>query len=224
VTVLAQHRWKSNAELIADVAKLGYIGDMVLDATYGKGTFWKVFQPEYLWANVYGDKLHIFHGGYKTELHVGLDFTNIRPYEDGDFDTVVLDGPYKLNGTPDPKVDERYGVHEPTRWQDRMALIHDGIAECARVLKPGGTFLLKCQDQVVSGHMVWQTDEFTATAEKHGLKKIDRFDLIGKGRKQPMAATERVREDGTVLKRKARKQRHAHGRGSSLLVFRKVKP
>src|SRR5690606_27767225 len=46
VTVLAAHRWRNNAEMIADVAKLGYITGDVLDTTYGRGGFWTVYMPE----------------------------------------------------------------------------------------------------------------------------------------------------------------------------------
>jgi hypothetical protein len=90
-------------------------------------------------------------------------------------------------------------------WQARHALIRAGIDECSRVLRPGGLLLLKCQDQVSSGEVRWQTDEFTAHAASLGLTKIDRFDLVSTVRSQPMTG---------------RVQRRAHGRPSSLLVFR----
>ena len=32
--------WRNNSELIADVARLGYIEGTVLDVTYGLGNFW----------------------------------------------------------------------------------------------------------------------------------------------------------------------------------------
>ena len=36
VTVLAAKSWKTSADLIADVAKLGYLNGNILDPTYGK--------------------------------------------------------------------------------------------------------------------------------------------------------------------------------------------
>jgi len=193
VTVPAAFAWPSNAHLIADVAKLGYLRPIVLDVTYGKGTFWKIWRPYDLIA-------------HDLKLDGG-DFRAL-PYAAGDaFGTVVFDPPYKLNGTPTPEVDARYGAHEPTRWQDRMALCFDGAAECRRVLAPKGHLLWKCQDQVVSGHVVWQTYEFTEFAVGQlRLKLVDRFDMLGTARPQPM---------------EGRKQEHAHGRPSTLLVFRK---
>ena len=86
------------------------------------------------------------------------------------------------------------------------------ICEMHRVLKPGGIMFLKCQDQVCSGAIRWQTRLFADYAEGQGLRLVDRFDLLGKGRPQP----KRTRKDG-----KPSKQQHAYGRPSTLLVFRK---
>lgn len=194
--MLAADRWKSNAELIADVAQLGYLDGHVLDCTYGRGVFWKAWAPERL----------TFH-----DLRLdGVDFRSL-PYGRGIFDASVIDGPYKLNGTSS-EPDIRYGVDVYTGPEGRHELICQGITECARVTKPLGYVLVKCQDQVCSGRVWWQTDIFTRHAEALGLGKVDRFDLLGKGRKQP----ERSRKDGNPSR-----QQHAHQRPSTLLVFRK---
>src|SRR5688572_16542597 len=98
--------YKSNAELIEAAAKLGYLKRewVTLDPTYGNGTFWKLWRPEALYCH--------------DLAWTGMDFTNLT-YQDSHFDAVVFDPPYKLNGTPTPGVDTRYGVQVPTRWQDR---------------------------------------------------------------------------------------------------------
>lgn len=197
-TVLAAHSWRDNGELIADVAALGYLRleDRTLDMTWGRGRFWTRFRPTVL----VGVDLN-------TDADVRADNADL-PFADSTFDAVVYDPPYKLNGTPSlGDFDNRYGVDRATRWQDRHDLIIEGIDEAARVLRSGGVFLLKCQDQVCSGAMRWQTDEFSEAARNVGLEKIDRFDLLGKHRPQPM---------------EGRTQRHAHGRPSTLLVFRAV--
>jgi hypothetical protein len=190
--VLAAKNWKTNGHLIADVAKLGYLRQdwLTLDPTYGEGTWWKVWHPNIL----------ICHDRYRLD---GVDFRNL-PYSDKHFGAVAFDPPYKLNGTPTPTVDLRYGVDKPMRWQDKMEMIKDGITECARVTS--NILLIKCQDQVCSGKVRWQTDEFTERAREAGLTKIDRFDYYGGYRRQP---------DDT-------RQVHARGRGSTLLVFRRV--
>lgn len=121
----------------------------------------------------------------------------------------VFDPPYKLNGTPAlGDFDARYGIEEVTRWQDRMDRIDEGIMSARRALAFGGRLLVKCQDQVCSGQVRWQTDHITHLASLLGMGKVDRFDLLGTHRPQPPGRT----------------QKHAHGRPSTLLVFvRKAK-
>lgn len=189
--------WPTNAHLIADCARLGYLRptDRVLDPTYGKGTFWKVWKPDALTAS---DGI-----ASKSPLGRAVDVRHL-PWPDKYFDSSVYDGPYKLNGTSRPEdefVDERYGVHEKARWQDRMALLADGTVECARVTERH--LLVKCQDQVVSGKKRWQTTWVTEAAEKAGFGLVDRFDFPSY-RPQPM---------------EGRTQRTAHVCSSQLLVF-----
>lgn len=175
--------------MIADVAQLGYITGTVLDVTYGNGTFWKYWTPPVL----------ITH-----DLAIdGVDFRKL-PEPDASVDCVVLDPPYKLNGTPAlGEFDERYGISVMT-WQQRHMMIARGIREAERVLRVTGHLLLKCQDQVCSGHVRWQTFEFTERAMSFGFRLVDRFDMLGKARPQP----------------KGRRQVHAQGRPSTLLVFK----
>ena len=195
--ILSAQRWPNNAEMIADVAKLGYLDGDVLDVTYGYGNFWNTWVPESLTACDLNIEL--------SPLGVSVDFTDL-PFGDSSFDAVVFDPPYKLNGTPTPSVDRRYGVHEPTTWQDRHQLIRDGLSECARVSKR--YVLLKCMDQVCSGKKRWQTIEFTNHAEALGFRLDDRFDLLNRPRPQPSG----------------RRQLHAQVNYSTLLVFKRGKP
>lgn len=192
-TVLAAHRWPTNAHLIEDVARIGYLRKdwPTLDPTYGKGVWWKRWRPDNLTT----------HDRYTLD---NVDFRCL-PHTNGEFKVVAFDPPYKLNGTPTPATDGRYGVDVIASWQERHTLIRDGLTECTRVLMAGGYLLLKCQDQVCSGEVRWQTDEFTRHALSLGLDKVDRFDLLGSGRPQP----------------EGRRQMHAHGRPSTLLVFRR---
>lgn len=189
--VLASGNWLTNGDLIADVARLGYLKGHVLDCTYGKGRFWTKFQPRTL----------VMHD-------IALDNVDFRklPEVDEKFDSVVIDPPYRLNGTPDrDDFDNRYGVQEYTTWQDRHSLIREGITECIRVLKVNGFLLIKCQDQVCSGAVRWQTRIFTEHAESHGVRLVDRFDFKTGNRPQPAG----------------RKQVHARRNTSTLLVLRK---
>ncbi len=185
----------TNGELIADVARLGWLkeGWDILDPTYGQGTFWSVWKPtaSKLWTSDIAP----------AEMYVEeADFRKL-PWKDRRFDAVVFDPPYKLNGTPSGP-DERYGVDEPTRWQDRMELIRLGTLECARVAKT--MLLVKCMDQVCSGKVRWQTDLVTEAAAQAGFDKVDRLDFPS-FREQPAG----------------RRQVHARRNHSTMLVFKR---
>lgn len=199
--VLAIGPWANNAELIADCNRLGYLNDQdaVLDPTYGLGRFWTVWQPHTLTASDLDPA--------KSPLGRPVDFTAL-PWADGSFDAVVFDPPYKLNGTSTgtgaATCDADYGVAEPSTWQDRHQLIRDGITECVRVTRPGGMVLVKCQDQVCSGQVRWQTHEFAAHAVAGGCRLVDALHLSGH-RPQPAG----------------RRQVHARRNYSTLLVLRK---
>jgi DNA modification methylase len=128
------------------------------------------------------------------------------PWLDGSFRHVVFDPPYKLNGTGGSHgPDAAYGVANSVRWQDRMRLCRDGIVECLRVLDVGGVLLVKCQDQVCSGRVRWQTIEFSCHAEAHGARLVDMLHLVSY-RAQPVG----------------RRQVHARRNYSTMLVLEKV--
>lgn len=198
----------TNADLMVDCRDLGYIGDgIVLDPTFGRGTFWKLWRP----AGLVGTDLD----PAKSETGVSVSCTAL-PYGDGSVECLVLDLPYKLNGTPDGIVDERYGVHRATSRDGRHALMFDGITEAARVLRPasvrpkrlGGVLLFKCQDQVNGGKVRWQTRMMADHGEAHGFELVDSL-LFVSYRKQPSD------DDEDAV------QEHARRNVSTLLVFRR---
>lgn len=199
---MAIHAWKSNAHLIADCARLGYLrkGWRTLDCTYGLGTFWKLWRPDSLFVSDLNPQK--CPAGECVDFRCA-DFRHL-PWSDRFFDCVVFDPPYKLNGTPTEAVDARYGVDEVDTRQGRMDLIRDGLTECARVLGDG-YLLMKCQDQVNGGKVRWQTYEFTKHAESLGLELVDRFDLLSY-RAQPAGV----------------RQVHARRNASTLLVFQRA--
>lgn len=219
---------RTNAQLVVACVQLGYLRhDMhVLDPTYGLGRFWRDWHPRHLVACDLDPT--------RSPLGHSIDFTDL-PYPAGCFDAVVLDGPYKLNGTGGSHPsDDAYGVANTETWRARHALICAGIADAARVLAPGGTLLVKCQDQVCSGAVRWQTHEFTACAIEHGCDLVDMLHLVGY-REQPEFVTCR-RCRGTGMQRvrvhpvcdlcagsgrRPRAWRHAHRNYSTLLVFRR---
>ncbi len=185
--------WPTNAHMIADCARLGYLRShwLTLDPTYGLGNFWTIWQPTHLVA-----------GDLFTKADMRIDFTAL-PFRNQRFNAVVYDPPYKLNGTPSA-ADIAYGVNVPTRWQDRIKLIIAGAIDCARVVKCDGYLLIKCQDQVVSGRKVWQTDIISRSMANCGMTKVDRLDFLTNPRPQPHT-----------------RQLHARQNYSTMLVFQK---
>lgn len=214
--VVACYPWRTNADLLYDAWRMGYVSGRVFDATPGiDGLWWRNLRQ----AGGYVDGIErIFLNTSPDGVKPYFDFRETW-YADKEFDAVAFDPPYKYNGNPEglSELSERYGVDVPARWQDRLLMMVDGLIECIRITKPGGHILVKCQDQVVSGAVRWQTQELTQVADtgaRLGEKAtsaataalVDRFDMLGHHIPQPM---------------KGRKQRHAHGRPSTLLVFRR---
>lgn len=190
--------WSDNAAMICDLAALGYVFGTVLDPTYGLGRFWTRHTPTSLTACDLNPK--------RSPIGYPVDFRNM-PFQDRQFDTVVFDPPYKLNGTGGSHAsDEAYGVElKGVPWQDKMQLCRDGITECVRVLVLGGHLLVKCQDQVCSGAVRWQTRDFADHAESLGCRLVDMVHFTGH-RDQPAG----------------RRQVHARRNYSSMLVLRHV--
>lgn len=194
-TVLAAHNWHTNAELIADVARLGYLkkSDVTLDPTYGRGNWWTKWRPDQL-----------------VEHDVGLDgvlFTDL-PEDDDTFDAVAFDPPYVSTGGRDttgmPEFFDRYGMtNAPRTPAGVQELINKGLDEIARVVKPKGKVLVKCANYISSGKL-WTGTYYT---QQHafglGWKLVDLFEHIGSPRPQPSG----------------RRQVHARRNLSTLLVF-----
>jgi len=233
--VLAVSAARNNAELIAQLAgdPLHYLEQSwrVLDPTFGRGRFWRLFHPDELVA----------HDLDPAKAPDGpADFRRL-PYPDESFDAVVLDGPYKLNGAAGSHAsDIDYGVASKATVEERHRLICDGITEAARLVRPawrvrvdrgrteprGGIVLVKCQDQVNAGAIRWQTREFADHAESVGLELVDALLLTGY-RAQP----DRTRKhgecrgagcDGCTAGRVPSRQEHAARNYSTLLVTRKA--
>lgn len=211
MTIMRCTAWPSNAELIADVASLGHIRGAVLDPTYGRGRWWKTYRPENL---VTRDR--------KTDP--SWDFRTMAEFADETFDCVAFDPPYvavggrKTIGAKVKDFTDSYGMD--TAERDPKAVqeaINDGMAQSARVLKPGGILLVKCSDYISSGEL-WPGTHFTwvwATIQI-GFEHVDTFIHLSKsGGPQPK---DRTRADGKPVR-----QHHARSNSSVLFVFRRPK-
>lgn len=186
----------SNGVLIATVARLGYLGrptSTVLDVTHGRGLWWTRYRP--------------------AGLVIGTDDFRHRPDPDASVEIVTYDPPYISTGNRETSsVDDfydRYGLGELKGAPAIRRLIDDGLAECARILAPGGYLLVKCMDYVESGHKVCNTVHVYNEAERLGLTFVDRFHHLTGGGPQP----------ATNLDGSPREQRHAREVTSMLWVF-----
>ena len=203
--ILAFAGRKKNDELILALRDLGWLDaeSRTLDPTYGKGRFWKLWQPNDLVRTDIVPRLS------PDTKRKGLDATKLHETFGQEFDVVVIDGPYKLNGTPDgggpADSDEDYGVHVPARWQDRYTLLEDMMRSGVRVLKPKERgkkkprLLFKCQDQVVSGQKRFQSVDFAVLGRELGLRLADTLYVEGY-RAQPSGRTQKhAQQDFSVM-------------------------
>jgi hypothetical protein len=220
VTIYAAHRWRTNAELVADIAELYLDRRMVtVDVTYGLGAWWNAWRPGEL----------VPHGldlDGRGHLDDGVDFTAL-PEADGTYDLAAFDPPYvstggrETQGAAGEELARRFGMGtsspSPAANQD---LVNAGLAELYRVLKPStrrnepvtGLAIVKVQDYVSSGRLFDGVYRTTTAALDLGFLVLDRFELLTSGGPQPTA-----NRDGTP-----RRQVHARRNHSTMLVLLKA--
>jgi hypothetical protein len=136
----------NNDDLFPQILSL-YVapGSTVADITYGKGVFWK----------------NVPKGAYRlksSDLSTGTDSREL-PYQDGTIDCVVFDPPYMH--TPGGSAHVGHQNFENYYKNNNIAsksgakyheavleLYNDTASEVKRVLRDGGVFIVKCQDEV----------------------------------------------------------------------------
>lgn len=185
-------------------------GALIADVTYGGGVFWK---------NVPVGKYRVC----ATDIAGGVDCRKLL-YEDGSLDCVVLDPPYMeglLRKTEDhlagqgtySQFREYYSngdaqsENEPKWHAAVLNLYCQAGAEAHRVLREGGTLIVKCQDEV-SANRQWLTHiEIYNEYAQLGFYCKDLFVVM----RQNKAAISRLK-----------KQVHARKNHSYFLVFVKI--
>jgi tRNA G10 N-methylase Trm11 len=134
----------TNDEIFPHILSL-YVapGSTVADITFGNGVFWKGIDP----------RLYCLK---PTDLATGTDCRKL-PYRDGSIDSLVFDPPYMHTPGGTAHVGhqnyEQYyrnnGATSTKKYHEAVLdLYFETATEAWRVLKNGGTFIVKCQDEV----------------------------------------------------------------------------
>lgn len=174
---------RTNADLMVDCQRLGYLDGTILDLTYGKGSFWSKLPDLHVAKNdLHPDKGDFHH-----------DFTNF-PDDLGFWTSVVFDPPYRLGGTPStPDFDDAYGLEEYRSPADVRSLIEGGTREACRLSVCH--VLVKTQDHVSSGRLQPLTSWVIEAAQSTGAVLVDSLHVVA-GRKQPPGRTQRRARHG----------------------------
>ncbi len=159
-------------------------GATVADVTYGKGIFWKKV-PD---------------GAYNllaTDIETGVDCRDL-PYEDATIDCVVLDPPYmeglyrrdKRNLAGDGTFAPFRETYSNGKTDNGEPKYHAAVIdlyvkagmEAARVLKPYGVFIVKCQDEVGANVQNLTHVELVNAYTAQGFYARDLFVLVRSNR------------------------------------------
>lgn len=122
-------------------------GKLILDACCGSKMMWfEKNDPRVLYCDIRQEE-HTLCDGRHLEVKPDLvcDFRNL-PLPSDHFIHVAMDPPHMNKLGKDSYMALKYGVLLPT-WKDDL---RQGVDECFRVLKPGGTFILKWNEYQIS--------------------------------------------------------------------------
>jgi hypothetical protein len=198
-------------------------GATVADVTYGRGAFWRgVPDGDYtLLASDIAAKADDRPAPVRGRVRSGVDCRDL-PYGDDSIDCVVLDPPY-MEGLFRRREDHLAGsgTHASFRtayshgkataggpkWHAAVVALYAAAArEAYRVLKPGGVFIVKCQDEVSANTQRLTHVEIVTGCESLGFYAKDLFVVVRRNR----AGVSRLK-----------RQEHARKNHSYFLVFRK---
>lgn len=192
----------TNAELFPSILAL-YVepGASIADVTYGKGVFWK---------NVDTSQYDL----HATDISMGVDCRSL-PYEDCSIDCVVLDPPYMHSpGGTAHKTHQNFENYYQNNATSSNKKYHEAVLdlyfgasrEAARVLRPKGIFIVKCQDEVCANRQRLTHVEIINEVTGYGFEAEDVFVL--------------TRQNKPGVSRMLR-QNHARKNHSYFLIFRR---
>ncbi len=152
------------------------IGSTVADVTYGRGIFWK---------RVDKDKYRLLATDLKTD---GIDCRSL-PYADSTIDCVVFDPPYMHTPGGTAHINhqnyESYYRNNAARNESGqkyheavLDLYFKAAREAYRVLREGGTYIVKCGDEVCANQQRLTHVELINELSSSGFVIEDLFILV----------------------------------------------
>ena len=171
----------SDAEAIENILQLHAKGKKIdLDPTYSTGNFYKA-----LHRNIWKPRLK-FDISPQVPGVLKADVQEL-PLPDSSVEVIVFDPPFLATTGPSlrkkdssNKINKRFGV-----YPNEVALFDmygKALLELARVCRPKGILIFKCQDKVSSGKQYFSHCIIYEKAKKSGWEPIDLFVLIAKNR------------------------------------------
>ena len=152
-------------------------GSTVADVTYGKGVFWRKV-PE--------GAFHLL----PSDLSTGTDCRKL-PYEDGSIDCVVFDPLYMHTpgGTAHVNHQNYEGYYKNNKANSDkkyheavLDLYFTAAHEALRVLRSGGIYIVKCQDEVCANQQRLTHVEIINELARHGFVAEDLFVVVRTGK------------------------------------------
>lgn len=152
-------------------------GSTVADVTYGKGVFWR----------------KIPHDAYKllpSDLTSGVDCRNL-PYQDSSVSCVVFDPPYMHTPGGTAHVGHQnyegyyknnLAISEKKYHEAVLDLYFAAAREAWRVLRHGGAYIVKCQDEVCANQQRLTHVELINELQGYGFIVEDLFVVLRNGK------------------------------------------
>ena len=152
-------------------------GSVIADVTYGQGVFWR----------------RVPTGAYRllaTDLTTGVDCRSL-PYENASVDCVVFDPPYMHTPGGTAHVNhQNYEMYYRNNQADSQSKYHEAVLdlyfaagrEAWRVLRSGGVYIVKCQDEVCANRQRLTHVELINELARQGFVAEDLFVVVRNGK------------------------------------------
>jgi len=148
-------------------------GSTVADVTFGKGVFWRRIPQD-------------IYNLLPTDISTGVDSREL-PYKDGSIDCVVFDPPYMH--TPGGTAHQNHQNYETYYRNNDVSSnkkYHEAVLdlyfmsakEAMRVLRIGGVYIVKCQDEVCANRQRLAHVEIINELATYGFTTEDLFVVV----------------------------------------------